>query len=219
MPKVSIVIPTYRRLENLERILVAWLVQSPDVWLCDSSGKFETNLPINHVRFSPDQGIPARHAISILAQGDYVIKADDDVLPKPGLIEDFLRFTHLDGIFGVMGREFLGDRYYEKTRVYRSREILQPVEAGMLGILTFAPRKYLVFDLQGCTSGTEDLWWHMKAFPKVIKYVIPTKNYKQLPESNDAECHFKNPKIRAERQSFYQKYYRINYEGQKRESP
>lgn len=213
MPKVSVVISTYRRLKNLEKILMAWLLQTPDVWLCDSSRKFETKLLINHVRFFPDPGIPARHAISILAQGDYVIKADDDVLPKPGLIEDFLNFTHLDGIFGIMGREFFGDKYLGKTKVYRSREISKPEKAGMLGILTFAPRKYLAFDLKGCTSGTEDLFWHMKAFPEISKYVIPTKNYIQLPESNDAECHFRNLKIRTERQAFYKKYYDLNYNG------
>jgi len=213
MYKISVVIPTYRRLKNLERILAAWLLQTPDVWLCDSSEKFETKLPINHIRFSPDQGIPARHAMSILAQGDYVIKADDDVLPKPGLIEDFLRFTYLDGILGIMGREFFGDKYLGGTKVYRSREISKPERAGMLGILTFTPRKYLVFDLKGCTSGTEDLFWHMKAFPKVPKYVIPTKSYIQLPESNDAGCLFRNPKIRIERQTFYKKYYELNYKN------
>jgi len=211
MPKISVVIPTLWRLKNLERILEAWLFQTPDVWLCDSSEKFETKLPINHVRFSPDQGIPARHAISILAQGDFVIKADDDVLPKSGLIDDFLNYTYLDGIFGIMGRSFHGDRYLGKTKVYRSREISEPAKAGMLGILTFSPRKYLVFDLKGCTSGTEDLWWHMKAFPRVTKYVIPTKNYEQLPESNDERCHFRNPDIRTERQGFYKKYYEKYY--------
>lgn len=211
MPKVSVVIPTYRRLKNLEKILDAWLWLTPDVWLCDSSEEFKTKLPIHHVRFHPDPGIPARHAISILAQGDYVIKADDDVMPEIGLIDDFLKWTHLDGIFGIMGREFLGDKYLGKTKVYRSREISKPAEVGMLGILTFSPRKYLTFDLKGCTSGTEDLFWHMKAFPKVSKYVIPTQNYTQLPESDDAECHFRNPKIRAERQAFYKKYYDRNY--------
>ena len=211
MPNVSVVIPTYRRLQNLEKILEAWLLQTRDVWLCDSSNKFETKLPINHIRFSPDQGIPARHAISILAQGDFVIKADDDVLPQSGLINDFLRFAHLDGIFGIMGRSFLGDLYLGKTKVYRSREISKPEKVGMLGILTFSPRKYLVFDLKGCTSGTEDLFWHMKAFPRAAKYVIPTKNYIQLPESDDADCHFRNPKIRAERKAFYKKYYDLYY--------
>lgn len=218
MNNVSVVIPTYRRLKNLERILDAWLIQTPDVWLCDSSEKFETNLPIHHVRFSPDPGSKTRHAISLLTDGDFVIKADDDVLPKPGLIDVFLEYSQLDGILALMGRIFHGDRYYRNTKVCRAREISQPQKVDIVGILTFVPRKFLAFDLCGCTRPIEDLFWQMKVFSKTPKYVIPTNKYEQLPESNDDGCLFKNRKARIERESFYQKYYRMNYKGQKKGS-
>ena len=212
MPKVSVVISTYRRLENLERILEAWWKQAPDIWLADSSGKFETQIPVNHVRFTPDPGNKTRHAISLLTDGDYVIKADDDVLPKPGLIEAFLEYSYLDGILGLMGRTFHGEKYYGKTKAIRAREINQPQNVDMVGILTFTPRKYLAFDLRGCWSSIEDLFWHMKVYPHISKYVIPTDKYEQLPESNDKECLFKNKAARVEREEFYRKYYRMNYQ-------
>jgi len=211
MPSVSVVISTYRRLENLERILAAWLLQTPDVWLADSSGKFTTELPINHVRLSPDPGNKTRHAVSLLTDGDYVIKADDDVLPKPGLINTFIEHSYLCGILGLMGRTFHGEKYYGNTKPYRAREIAQPQRVDMVGILTFAPRKYLAFDLRGCHSSIEDLFWHMNAFPRVPKIVIPTTKYEQLPESEDANCLFRNKAARIERERFYQKYYRVNY--------
>ena len=211
MPKVSVVISTYRRLENLERILAAWLQQTPDVWLADSSGRFTTKLQVNHVRFSPDPGNKTRHAIALLTDGDYVIKADDDVLPRPGLVEAFLEHSHLVGILGLMGRAFHGDRYYGKTSVVRAREITQPKEVDMVGILTFSPRMYLPFDLRGCQSSIEDLFWHMKVFPLISKHVIPTDKYEQLPESEDANCLFRNKAARITREVFYQKYYRMNY--------
>jgi len=207
MPKVSVVVSTYRRLENLERILAAWLTQVNDVWLADSSGKFETKLPINHVRFSPDPGNKTRHAVALLTEGDYMIKADDDVLPKPGLIEALLNYSYLGGILGLMGRTFQGPRYYGNTTPFRAREITQPKEVDMVGILTFAPREFLAFDLRGCGTSIEDLFWHMKAFPRVKKFVVPTGAYEQLPESDDRECLFRNRTARVERERFYKTYY------------
>jgi glycosyltransferase involved in cell wall biosynthesis len=211
MPKVSVVISTYRRLKNLPAILTAWLMQTNDVWLADSSGKFETSLAIRHVRFSPDPGNIARHALALLTEGDYVIKADDDVFPKPGLVEAFLNYSNLDGILGLMGRTFHGPLYYGNTKVIRAREISKPAKVDMVGIVTFSPRKYLAFDLRGCLTSVEDLYWHMKIYPHIKKYAIPTKAYEQLPESNDARCLFKSTTARREREAFYQKYYRMNY--------
>ena len=213
MLKISVVVSTYRRLENLERILGAWLFQTPDVWLADSSGKFKTTLPINHVRFSPDPGNKTRHAVALLTAGDYVIKADDDVIPKPGLIEDFLEHYRLCGILGVMGRTYHGPKYYGNTKPVRAREISEPKKVDMVGIVTFSPRRYLPFDLRGCKSSIEDIFWHNKIFPTVPKYVIPTDRYKQLNESDDKQCLFRSKSARIERQAFYKTYYGAHYHG------
>ena len=215
MTKVSIVIPTYRRLENLERILNAWLIQTPDVWLCDSSEKFETDLPINHVQFSSDPGNKTRHAISLLTDGDYVIKADDDVLPKDGLIEDFLKAWDITGkaILGLHGRRFLGPNYYKRghARVVVASRISSPQKVGFVGIITFTSREFLSFDLAGCLTPIEDLFWQMKAFPNVPKWVIPTKRYIHLPESHEKNCLFHNSEARKIREKFYKEYYLRNY--------
>ena len=211
MSEVSVVIPTYRRLENLERILEAWLLQSSDVWLCDSSGKFETALPINHVRFSPDPGNKARHAVALMTTGDYVIKADDDVLPKPGLIDAFRKHHRLHGVLGLMGRTFHGKSYYENTKDFRANKIDKVTRVDMVGILTFSPRRYLAFDLKGCATPVEDLFWHMRTYPRVAKYVIPTTRYEQLPESKDEGCLYRDAPSRVEREKFYSKYYKKHY--------
>ena len=211
MPKVSVVVATYRRLASLDKILKAWLEQSEDVWLADSSSQFYTSLPVHHVQFAPDPGNATRHALSLLTTGDYVIKADDDVMPQPGLITDFLAHTRLGGILGLMGRTFHGGLYYGKTTPCRAREIPQPKRVDMVGIVTFTAREHLAFDLKGCTSPIEDLFWQMKVFPAVPKYVIPTDKYIQLPESDDAECLFRNGVARKEREAFYGEWYKRNY--------
>ena len=209
MHRVSVVVCVYRRIADLDRILTAWLGQTPDVWLADSSGKFETSLPIHHARFSPDPGSKSRHAVALLTDGDYVIKADDDVLPKPGLVDAFLEYSYLCGILGIMGRTFHGAQYYGNTKQVRSADIRNPAKVDMVGNVTFSPRKYLAFDLLGCASPIEDLFWHMKAFPKAAKYVIPTDLYELFP--NDEGCLFLDRGARAEREAFYRQHYRMSY--------
>jgi len=213
MPKVSVVIVTYRRIANLEKIISAWLNETSDVWLCDSSGKFKANLPINYVRFSPDPGNRARHSIALLTDGDYVIKADDDLLPKPGLINDFIKNwnQNKNGILGLHGRKFKGENYYKNTQAYVADKVNKATEVDFVGICTFTSRSNLAFDLKGCESPIEDLFWQMKFFPHIKKWVIPSKHFKKLPESNDKECLFYNPEARKIRENFYRKYYRMNY--------
>ena len=218
MPKVSVVIPTYRRLENLERILAAWLLQTPDVWLCDSSEKFETNLPINHVRFSPDPGSKIWHATALLTEGDFVVKACDDVLPESNFLDDLIKGWQQvkGGMVGIYGRKFLGPSYYKNTKHIIANRISSPQKVGFIGNVTLTPRQYLAFDLKGCLAPLEDIFWHMKAFPGVPKWIIPTKRYINLPESNDKNCLFRNSEARKIREKFYRDYYLENYNGEQR---
>lgn len=210
--KISVVIAAYNRIENLERILSAWLELTNDVYLADCSNQFETSLPITHVRFNPDPGNRSRHAVALLTKGDFVIKADDDVFPKKGIIEDFIRAQQQvgPGIFGIHGRVFQGKNYYKNTKVYQSILVKEPTPVDFVGIITFSPREFLAFDLKGCLTPIEDLFWQMRAFPAVEKWVIPSKNFEKLPESKH-DCLFHNPEAREIRERFYQEYYLKNY--------
>lgn len=213
MSKVSVIVMTYRRLLNLERILRAWLAQTPDVWLADSSNKFTTKLPIHHVRFSPDPGSKIYHATALLTEGDFIVKACDDILPKPGLLDDLIEGwrTVKGGIVGVHGRKFLGPNYYKNARAVIANRISSPQEVGFVGNILLTPREYLAFDLKGCQTPIEDFFWQMKAFPRVPKWVIPTKRYINLPESHEKNCLFHNSEARKIREKFYREYYLRNY--------
>jgi len=219
---VSVVVVCYRRVNSLDGILGAWLKQSPDVWLADcSGGKFKTQLPIKHVAFKRDPGNRARHAIALLTEGDLVIKADDDVMPEPGLIMDFLSAYREagEGIYGLIGRRFVGPKYYGGTIFLGASKIGKLAEVDFAGVTTMAPRSLLPFDLIGCDTAIEDLFWQMKEYPEAKKYVIATRNYSNIPSSNDDECLFHDPQARAKREAFYQLYFIKNYEGRGKWTP
>jgi hypothetical protein len=217
---VSVVVVTYRRLAHLGEILEAWLKETPDVWLCDcSKDGYKCSLPVNIVHARPDPGNRIRHAVATLTSGDMVFKADDDIVPLPGLVDQFRRAfdQYGDAIYGIHGRKFLGPRYYAQTRMWGpgNTKVITPVD--FVGVITCAPRKYLAMDLRGCGSEVEDLYWQMAGFPSVKKFVVPAAGLvKHLPESFDKGRLCGTKESRVIRQRFYQAWYEKNYAGRTR---
>jgi hypothetical protein len=211
MPKTSVVIVTYRRLDRIADVCAAWVAQSPDVWLCDCSPHGAKGIPsaVKIVQFVPDPGNKSRHAVALLTDGDFVIKADDDVLPAPGLIDDYHRsFQKVGpGIFGLNGRVFNGPSYYKNSKSFRAPEISIETLVDFAGVCTFTPREYLAFDLRGCDSPIEDLFWQIECFPEVIKWIIPTKKFTNLPSANDDKCLFRSADSRAVREKYFKRIY------------
>ena len=211
---VSVVVVSYRRLDTLEEVLSAWLKETPDVWLCDCSKEgFQTNLPIKIVRAVPDPGNKIRHAVATMTCGDLVIKADDDVMPQPGIVKDFINCYHKVGecIMGIHGRIFYGEDYYNETEMFTARTRTEPFKVDFLGVVTCSPRKYLAMDLKDCASPIEDLYWHNYQYYSVPKYVIVSKNYTSMPASKDSERLCASSFARKMRQDFYKKCYEEYY--------
>ena len=217
MSKASVVVVTYRRLERISEILAAWQAQVPEVWLCDCSAHGVRAIPdgVRLARFRPDPGNRVRHAVALIAEGDIVIKADDDILPLPGLVKDFLSWHAKLGpcISGIHGRTFHGPDYYRDTVMHAAHMIAEPMKVDFLGVITCADRKYLPMDLRECGTPIEDLYWHNHCYPGAPKYVIPTKAFNNhLPESRDAMRLCADPPGRAVRRAFYTKCWMENYQ-------
>lgn len=212
--KISAVVVTYRRLEKLGQVLEGWLALTDDVWLCDCSpAGYKTDLPVKILQARPDPGNRLRHAAATLTSGDLVFKADDDLVPLPGLEQDFLRAFEEkgDGIYGIHGRQFQGPHYYGQTRMWGTGNTRALTKVDFVGVLTMTPRKYLAMDLRGCGSEVEDLFWQMACYPQVPKWVVPTAHVRRLPESFDAGRLCGDPRGRQVRQRFYETWWTRNY--------
>jgi len=215
---LSVVVVTYRRLKRLSMILQAWLRETPDVWLCDcSAGGFKTDLPINYVYAKPDPGNRIRHAVALMTSGDWVVKADDDIVPHEGLGADFVKWgTHLGPcIMGVHGRLFRGPDYYRNTKLYGAKGLSQSQKVDFVGVATCASRRFLAMDLRNCKTEVEDLYWQMARYPKAPKYVIPTKHFQHMDESKDKGRLCGTAPSRAIRMASYKTWYEKEYAGRK----
>lgn len=212
--RVSVVLVTYRRLKRINEIAEEWLRETGDVWVCDCSQQgARINPKIKVVHAYPDPGNRIRHAVATMAIGDLVIKADDDVMPRKGIVSDFVRHSEKygPGIYGIHGRLFNGPDYYHNTRLFGSKQLKSPQQVDFVGVMTCTSRQFLPMDLRDCRTEVEDLYWQMVCYPKARKWVIVTDKFAHLQESKDAGrlCGVKTSKL--VRNHFYQHYYNKLY--------
>lgn len=211
---VSVVVVTYRRLARINDILSAWLKETPDVWLCDCSEKgVRTALPVKWVYAHPDPGSKIRHAVATLTAGDLIIKADDDVMPRPGLAADFVTHAKRYGqaIYGIHGRIFKNPDYYHGTQLFGSKQLKEAQPVDFVGVVTCTPRCFLAMDLRDCYTEVEDLYWQMQCYPKVKKYVIATDKFMHLSESKDKGRLCGTPESRLVRNHYYGHWFSRHY--------
>lgn len=211
---VSVVVVTYRRLKSIGRIVDEWLKETPDVWLCDCSVKgVRVDSRVKVIRANPDPGNKIRHAVATLTQGDLVIKSDDDIMPRPGIVADFVKHAQLLGpaIYGIHGRIFRGPDYYHNTKLFGSKSIPKPLLVDFVGVMTCAARRFLAMDLRDCHTEVEDLYWQMRCYPKAPKYVIVTNKFHNLQESKDGGRLCGTPSSRLIRNQYYKELYNRNY--------
>lgn len=216
--KISVLITTYRRFKNLKTIFKAWLRQPVDqVWIINGNPKVKLDWgrpPQSMVINMPcDLGTKMDYGFALLTEGDLIILADDDVVPLPGFVPDLFQGWKQvgGGIVGILGRTFHGPTYWGETKFYRASLIQAPVRVGFCGVVYFAPRNLFGFDVRGLPRNCDDLWWQMKIFPDVTKHVVPTVAYKNLPEAGDASAMYKQPHLRAQRETFFREHYMKSY--------
>ena len=213
---MSVIITTYSadRRETISRVVAAWLAQPvAQVWLIDGSG----GLARGHIacaatddRFEywplwRDHGTQTDYALALLTDGDYVILADDDFLPLNGITDDLMAGLHNADIVGVIGRAFHGPDYRRDTTFYAARDVTEPVMVDFCGVCLMAGREWFGFDTRGMHRNCDDLWFQMRARPEARKYVVPTRNYENLPCCQHGM--FQDRHLARVRQAFYKEHW------------
>lgn len=214
---VSVLITTHPgRYASMGRVLAQWIGQPADeIWVIDGGGSFKTGIrdPRLLVFNMPrDLGTKMDYAMALLTEGDLVCLADDDVLVKPGFLQDLYDTWKLKGgIVGILGRTFHGPVYWGNTKFYRSSLLKAPQPVDFCGVVYFAGRDLFGFDVRGLPRNCDDLWWEMRVHPFVPKHVAATDRYENLPAAKDGTAMYKDPVLRKQREDFYRVYYLKNY--------
>ena len=133
MPEISVVIPTYNRLDTLEHVVPTLLAQTLpqsdyELLICDSNSndgtaeylaKVHADHPnVRHLPGAYNGRAMARNAGIASAQGDVVLFNDSDILASPDLLEQHLRHHREQRNIAVVGWEVqvkdLGDYAYKR---------------------------------------------------------------------------------------------------------
>ena len=215
---ISVCIVVHERLDEILPIVKAWLTEPVDeifVADCTCGGLDKVHWPkgVVHVRFSHDLGNKTRHAVALLTMGDYVLQADDDVMPESGFTHELLdgyRAVNELGVVGVIGRTFHGPRYKGDTAFCRAGTVTSPVRVGFCGVVYFCSREYIAFDLKSMRNPYNDLHWLCGTFPNAPKHVVPAKKFRNLPCANRGL--FQDKAAENKRQLYYERLWKRVYE-------
>ena len=192
---VSVILVAYNKFENFEKVIKGWLNQPEvdDIIILDNSGTFKTELPVLIVNVSENLNVQGKFPLAFWAKHDCILLFDDDILPKAGLVADFLKHWTSARLLSLIGRKFSGDTYYEYpgkkgSRMFYANKIehLQKVEWVGAGAC-MVHRRYCAYPIKKVPEfmGIEDLWWEKQIRDKLDFYVIPSNNWENLPEQKD----------------------------------
>jgi len=196
MRKVSVIVVAYNKFENFEQVLAAWLAQPEvnDVIVLDNSGRFRTDLPVLVVSVSENLWVQGKFPLAFWAKNNCVMLFDDDILPLPGLVADFLKYWNGHRLLSLLGRTIgPGDSYYggggrPGSHGRRAgRDVFgEPVKVDWVGAgACMVHRRHCAVNVREAPNGAEDLWWEAKLRGKLEFLVIPTDRFRMLPEQED----------------------------------
>lgn len=202
---VTVISPCYKRFENYERILQAWLnnKEVDELIVLDNSGNFKTSLPVRIENPGKNLGPQGKYPLALTAKNDLVIFGDDDILVREGLVSDLLAHWEKGCIIGILGRVFKGDKYYDSD-AYWGADIDKPKKVDWLGGgCTLAHKELCDVDPEDCPSMTlDDIWWESHFRDTTDFFVTPTNKYEFLPENWDAGALHSQPEIKPLRDKY-----------------
>ena len=208
MIKATVIIVCYDRFKRFEEILRSWLSQVDEVIVLDNSGKFKTDLDVLVVSMSKNYGPVMKYSMSFWAKNEWIVYADDDILPLPGFAKDLWKQKKLGSAVSMIGRIFDGKSYYTSSG-YRGRNTGKIRKADWVGCGgAIIHRSHGAVNVRNCPVDKKgicilDDWWFTME-NGLEMYIIPTDNYRFLQQGVIS----KRIEVKQLREEWYDKYYR-----------
>ena len=208
---VSVILTCWKRFENFEKIIRAWLDEPKvdEIIIWDNSGTFKTDLPVTVINSNRNFGSSARYALGALIKNEMAMFCDDDILPKPGLLDQLLPHFEPNRILGVTGRIFKG-AYKDHVLVDAKKTDRVGRVDFLVGYLMLMHRNNLLgFNYSNAAKYCCELELYGKLKERNIKlYVVPTQNWESLPEGSDENALYLHPDAAAEKEKIWGKYFK-----------
>ena len=224
--KTSLFIPTWKRFKYMREVIEAWLPQVDDMTIWDDSradnivSTFRDHPKINVIRASKRMGSHVKFKSAQLLKNDWVIIADDDIIPGEILVQELIKWQSYcclqnnadkeNIIISIFGRRFSKDGY-QSHPLQRADKITEIKEVDWAGRLLFGHRRNFMVDITACPNTLlDDLFWSFelrRQIPWAQIFVIPTKEWRNTPDSNNEFSLSRTPGYWKLRDDFVKKHY------------
>jgi hypothetical protein len=207
---ITTILTKYMRPECFGEIVEAWRCEVEEVIVWNNGPYPEPRHQpgVLVVECSENIGAKAKLFAAGLAANDVVILADDDMLPRSGIVGDLWRFHGPDRMVGVFGRKFRND--YRHARRYWGKEIAEPMQVDCLGTgLCMLEKRWLLGPDFRTYPDYIDLYFEYDhAIPAGLKelVVVPTRAYEHLPCSRDEHALYRRPGAWDAKDELYRRY-------------
>lgn len=207
---VTVILVCWRRMQHFRNIVQNWYEEPSvsEVMIWDNSGNFSIDLPVTVFNSSENVNPAVRYAIAAMAKNDIIIHCDDDVLPKRGITEELLKHYDENALIGVEGVNFVGESYFDQSRIYGS-QITTPTQVDMvIGFLTITNKKNLLGHDYSKFSKYQ-LEMNLQALsPKLKRIVAPVSLFEELDCSKDQYALHLDHKGAVDKERIYKEYFK-----------
>lgn len=197
---MTTILTVYRRFERIYEIIRAWEEQVDNIIVLDNSGSFVCD-DVLVLSSNKNLGPQGKYPLSFLGD-EIIIYADDDILPKPGLVEDMKKVWNEKRIVSILGKQFTGTSYYTSSCFY-GHELKEPLRVDWVGGgCTMVHRRYGAVAVKECPSMTlDDIWWENQTDCEY--WIAPTNKYEFLSVGFGEDALHKSAEIKIKREEYY----------------
>jgi hypothetical protein len=205
---ITVTTVCWKRFKHFDQILKTWLAEPEvdEVIVWDNSGKFKTDiLGVLVIGLSRNVNSKWRLLSTHLAKNDDIIITDDDIMPKPGICKDLLRYYNEENMVGIMGKKFTGDTYYASAGI-RANGINRAMRVDYLCMnLLMIHRAWCRIDIREIPSSLMVDWWWQHEID-IPMYVVPTDKWEMLPEGEYEFSQHLDPRMKPMREKYFKQW-------------
>jgi len=216
--KVSVILTCWKRFDNFARIMKAWLDQpeTDEIIVWDNSGGRVAPSPLENViviNSSHNFGSSARYALGALVKNACVMFGDDDIIPKPGFLAEWLPHFKRNRILGVTGRNYVDGTYdsgYNNVTLGTEAEELKVVDF-VVGYLMMMHRDKLIgFNYRDAAwyCCELELMGKLRFCDPALEICVPPNDlWEKLPEGDDENALCLQSDAEAEKHAVWDKWF------------
>ena len=176
---IDVVLLNYKRPDNIKPIVAAFRQQTVKnrITLIDAGnvGNVAADVDV-YIKLRENFGAWNRYTSCMMLRGEFVYYHDDDMLPGPRVLDNFLKYIDIPfGVLGQIGRLWEGDNY--NTDNVQAKTELISVDCVVRGyFLRPENLSYLMQCRKKHTAGScDDLWLckSMSVLGGLPTYVVP----------------------------------------------